>query len=339
MSIPQFCAVFSKRANQFRYYRNTLSGSQGGDLPLSYQWQQRIDRWKNAVSSLFGGSGENNQPRPKLCPACGSLVGISAIRCHQCGANLRFSLAAANKGLSGIFGEEAPVTRGLLIANIAMFGVGYMASLAMGQSGFSFTFSGNGEALYKLGASWMPAILYLHEWYRLVTASFLHFGLLHLGMNMMVLLDIGPQVEQEFGSSRYLFFYTITGISGFGLSAVRGHFAAGASCALMGMIGLLLAMNSKRAGALAQAQKSRLISWITMTFMIGFFPGVRIDNWGHFGGLAAGYLLGRIVSDREPVTPREKQVAMALGWLAGAIIVASFVFMFIHYRDPIPGAG
>jgi len=104
----------------------------------------------------------------------------------------------------------------------------------------------------------------------------------------------------------------------------------------MGIIGLLLAMNMKRGGALAQAQKSRLISWIAMTFMIGLFPGVRIDNWGHFGGLASGFVLGRLIADRQPVTPREKQIAHALGWLAGLVLVASFVLMFVHYRDPIP---
>jgi rhomboid protease GluP len=305
-------------------------------LPVSYQWHQRIDRLKNATRGLFGGGGDN-QPRPKLCPACGSLVGISATRCHQCGANLRFSLAAATKRLSNLFGEESPVTRVLLFTNIAMFVVTYLAGLAAGQSGFSIAFSGSGEALYRLGASWLPPIVLLHEYYRLVTASFLHMGLLHIGMNMMVLMDVGPQAEHEYGSAKFLFLYTFTGICGFALSAVRGHFAAGASAALMGIIGLLLAMNMKRGGALAQAQKSRLISWIAMTFMIGFFPGVRIDNWGHFGGLASGFILGRIIADRQPVTPREKQIAQALGWLAGLVLVTSFVLMFMHYRDPIPG--
>jgi hypothetical protein len=71
-----------------------------------------------------------------------------------------------------------------------------------------------------------------------------------------------------------------------------------------------------------------------MTFMIGFFPGVRIDNWGHFGGLATGFVLGRIMSDRPPATPAEKQVAQILGWLTGLIVIACFVFMFMHFREP-----
>jgi rhomboid protease GluP len=305
-------------------------------MPFSYQWQQRINRLKNVARGAVGGNGEN-QPRPQLCPSCGTLVGINATRCHECGASLRFSLAAANKGLVNIFGDEGPVTRVLLFANIAMFVVTYLAGVAAGQSGFSIAFSGSGDALYRLGASWLPPMVYLHEYYRLVTASFLHMGLLHIGLNMMVLMDVGPQAENEYGSSRFLFIYIFSGIGGFALSAIRGHFSAGASAALMGVIGLLLAMNMKRGGAMAQAQKSRLISWIATTFLIGAFPGVRIDNWGHFGGLATGFVLGRIMSDRQPATPNEKQLAQILGWLAGLITIASFIFMTIHYRDPVPG--
>jgi rhomboid protease GluP len=302
-------------------------------LPLSYQWQQRIDRWKRATGGFFGGGGEN-QPRPKLCPSCGTLVGISATRCHECGASLNFSLAAASRGLSNYFGDENPVTRVLLYANIAMFVIAYIAGVASGQSGINVAFSGGGKAL-EAGGSWLPAILGLNQYYRLVTASFLHLGLLHIGMNMMVLMDVGPQAEQEYGSPRFLFIYIFSGVGGFALSALRMHLAAGASASLMGIIGLLLAMNLKRGGRLAQAQKSRLISWIAMTFMIGFFPGVRIDNWGHFGGLATGFVLGRIMSDRQPSTPGEKQLSQILGWLTGLMVLASFVFMFMHFRNPL----
>lgn len=302
-------------------------------MAVSYQWRRRIDRLKNVAQGFFGG-GETNQPRPKLCPACGSLVGIHATRCHECGASLTFSLAAASKSLSNYFGDEHPVTRVLLVANIAMFGVAYLAGLASGESGIGVAFSGGGIAL-RAGGSWLPAIIELHQYYRLITASFLHLGLLHLGMNMMVLMDIGPQAEREYGSPRFLFVYIFSGIGGFVLSALRGNAAAGASAALMGIIGLLLAMNMKRAGALAQAQKSRLISWIVMIFVIGALPGVRIDNWGHFGGLATGFILGRIMSDRLPSSPREKQVAQVLGWLTGLIVIVSLVLMFLHLRQPL----
>jgi hypothetical protein len=64
--------------------------------------------------------------------------------------------------------------------------------------------------------------------------------------------------------------------------------------------------------------------------VIGFvFRG--IDNAGHLGGLAAGFLLGRLMADREPATLAERKRAYALGWLAGLVVVASFVFMLRHY--------
>src|SRR6266403_526405 len=110
----------------------------------------RVEKWKSELRGIFGGGDE--RPRPKLCPACGTLVGISATRCHECGANLRFSLAALSKGLSGFFGGPAPATTAILIANTLMFAFTLMVGLARGQGqGFSILFGMNGEALYRLG--------------------------------------------------------------------------------------------------------------------------------------------------------------------------------------------
>ena len=102
-------------------------------MALPYQWQYRVERWKSSMRSLFGGG--NQQPRPKICPACGSLVGINATRCHNCGTNLRFSMAAVSKGLSGLFGGHAPVTSAILIVNLLMFGVEFMAMASRGEGG------------------------------------------------------------------------------------------------------------------------------------------------------------------------------------------------------------
>lgn len=305
-------------------------------MELPYRWQMRVQRWKNAMRGFFGGG--DDQPRPKLCPACGSLVGISAKRCHECGTSMTFSLAAMSKGLSEFFGGHAPVTTAILIANIVMFVFSWVATIKEGGgSGFSILWGMGGESLYRLGESFGPAMFLNNEWYRLVTAMFLHGGLLHIGFNMMVLLDIGPVVEEVYGSPRYLFLYVATGIAGFAVSAFRGHFAVGASGAILGLIGLMIAITSKRSGAAMQALRSRLISWVVSIFTIGLlFSGLRTDNWAHFGGLAAGYLLGRVFADREPVNAAEQKRAYALGWLAGIVVVASFVMMFLHYSDPLP---
>ena len=120
-------------------------------MPLPYQWQMRVDKWKSALRGLFGGGDE--RPRPKICPACGALVGISATRCHECGTSLRFSLAALSKQFSGIFGEhEAPVTSALLVANFLMFGVSWMLTMQAGEAGGLRTLWGmSGAASYRLG--------------------------------------------------------------------------------------------------------------------------------------------------------------------------------------------
>ena len=84
-----------------------------------------------------------------------------------------------------------------------------------------------------------------------------------------------------------------------------------------------------------QAMRSRLISWVVTIFAFGFFvPG--IDNWGHFGGLATGFLFGKVLADRQPAAGQERTRAYALGWIAGALLVAAFVMMFLHLGDPLP---
>ena len=305
-------------------------------MAFPYQWQWRIEKWKNAARGLFGGG--NQQPRPKICPACGSLVGISATRCHQCGTSLTFSLAAISKGLSEFFGGHAPVTTVVLIVNLVMFAVSWMATAtAGGGGGLSILWGMGGESLYRLGESSPYPIFILHEWYRLVTAMFLHGGLIHIGFNLMVLMDIGPVVEEVYGSARFLFLYVATGVVGFLFSAFSGHNSVGASAPILGLIGLMIAITTKRSGAHMQQLRSRLISWVVSIFVLGFI--VRgVDNWAHAGGLAAGFVLGKLFADREPMNATERRTANMLGFLAAAILVASFAFMILHYRDPLPGS-
>jgi rhomboid protease GluP len=302
-------------------------------LALPYQWQMRVERLKRMFGGMFG-KGER---RPQLCPACGALVGISATRCHECGTNLRFGLAAWSKGLSEFFGGHAPVTTGLLIANVVMFAAELMGTIHAGKlGGLSILWSMDPDTVYRLGSSNGGSVLVLHEWYRLVTAMFLHIGLIHIGFNMMVLLDIGPVVEELYGSARYLFIYILTGVVGFAMSMFF-HPAVGASGALMGLLGVLIAVTGKRGNIEAKALRSRLISWVISVFALGFFIGA--DNVAHFGGLATGFILGKVMVDRLPVNSAERNRSYLLGWLAGIVTVAAFVLMFLHYSDRLSGPG
>ena len=304
-------------------------------MALPYRWQWRLEKWKASLRRFFGGE---QQPRPKLCPACGALVGINTTRCHECGASLRFSLAALSKKLSGLFGEhEAPVTTALLIANILMFGVSWVAVANQGGGGgLRILWGMGGEMSYRLGASFPYSIFIKHEWYRLVTAMFLHGGLIHIGFNMMALMQFGPALEELYGSSRYLFLYVITGAFGFLISAAIGNYSLGASGALLGLVGAMLAITTKRGGSFMRELRSRLITSVVILFLLGF-SGMGMDNAAHLAGLASGFAIGKILADRQPMNASEHRRAYAMGWLAGILVIASFVLMVLHFHDPLPG--
>ena len=246
-------------------------------------------------------------------------------------------MAAINRSLSGVFTGPAPVTTALLVSNLLMFGVEWMALAAHGGGGgLSILWGVGGEASYRLGMSAPYGIYVQHQWYRLITAMFLHGGLIHIGFNMMALMQLGPALEELYGSSRYFFLYIFTGVFGFLASSFTGHYSLGASGGLLGLVGAMLAITTKRGGAYMRELRSRLVSSVVLLFVLGFM-GMGIDNWAHGAGLATGFVLGKIFADRQPINVRERQIANALGWLAAIAVIVSFAFMILHYRDPIPG--
>ena len=197
-------------------------------------------------------------------------------------------------------------------------------------------FGMSSDASYRLGASYPYSIFVLNEYWRVVTAMFLHGGLLHIGFNMMALMQFGPALEEVYGSPRYLFLYVVTGAFGFLASAFTRHFSLGASGALLGVMGAILAITTKRGGAYMRELRSRLIASLVFLFALGLMGVMSMDNWAHGGGLVAGFALGKIFVDREPMNNAEKQRAQILGWLTGLGVIACFVLMLMHFRDPTP---
>ena len=307
-------------------------------LPPRLRW--RLDRFREQMSGILGGREE--QPRPKLCPACGTLVGASATRCHQCGASLTFSMAAASRSLGKLLPATSPATYGILSLSCLLYG----ASLLWAMRANGFQAPGGGlfgllnlggidiGILTRMGAS-LPLAGYfeqpgnLAQPWRFVTAIFLHGSLMHIGFNMWVLMDIGPQIEELYGSARYLFIYVVTGIGGYVLSSsLGGHPSVGGSGALLGVIGVLLALTMNRQSAGMRMLRGQLIRWLIYLLVWGLvFPG--IDNYAHFGGLVTGFALGKLMIDRPPVTPLERKRADALGWATALVVAASFAMMLV----------
>jgi rhomboid protease GluP len=314
------------------YYRHAKFFEQGDDVPLPVRWRYKLDRWRSQIAAMF--QSEPKALRPRLCPACGTLVGATANKCHQCGANMTFSFAAASRSLGRWMPQTSPVTYVMLAICCVMYALSFVITMKFsGGEGAGGGFMNLGgiasQVTYRLGAS-LPLVYDIGQPWRLVTAIFLHGGLLHIGFNMWVLMDIGPMVEELYGSARYLFLYVVTGVAGYLLSSGVGNFSVGASGSLLGLVGVLLAATTGRKSMAAQALRSALIRWLIYIAVLGFiFHGT--DNYAHFGGLATGYGLGRLMPDRTPADLSEKRLANFLGWAAGITIAVSFGFMVVNY--------
>jgi rhomboid protease GluP len=183
---------------------------------------------------------------------------------------------------------RAPVTFGLVAINAVVFvamlfdGAGWFRPISHVQIAWGSNFGP-----YTTDA----------EWWRLLTAVFIHFGLFHILFNMIALVSFGPLVERLYGSLLYLLIYLLTGILA-SLASISWHPAinsAGASGAIFGILGALLA-GPLRAGERFPEDMSRPILRATV-IVVGWalYSGFRsqgVDNAAHLGGLASGFILG-----------------------------------------------
>ena len=304
-------------------------------MPLPLRWHYKLDRWRAAFAGQF--QTERAGPRPRMCPACNLLVGATATKCPQCGASMTFSFAAASRSLGGLRPQTSPLTYGIMGLCCLLYVVSLLATI--NRSGFSapggglgilFALGGiDGEILVRMGAS-LPLTFVVSEPWRLVMAVFLHGSLLHLGFNMWVLMDLGPTIEELFGSARTLFIFIVTGVSGYILSSATGHFSVGASGSILGLVGVLLALTTGRHSSSMRMLRRQLIQWLIYIAVLGIL--IRgVDNFAHFGGFAAGFVLGKLMVDRPPADMDEQRRARTLGWTAGFAVVASFGFMLKNY--------
>jgi rhomboid protease GluP len=196
----------------------------------------------------------------------------------------------------------------------------------------------NTDTLLQWGASYSPDVTQ-GAWWRLMTAVFLHGGILHLASNMFALVMIGSVTERLFGSTAFTVVYAIAGLGG----AVASEWwhpvsvSVGASGAIFGLYGTLLAFLLLRHTTLPRAVVRSLGSGaaVVVLYNIGFgFSQPLIDNAAHLGGLISGFFAGLALTgsrDASNVTPsywRSAQVACA-----GLVITAVAVAALPRYGD------
>jgi rhomboid protease GluP len=221
-----------------------------------------------------------------------------------------------------------PVTLGLIAANCAVFAL-------MLPFGAGLWHAPNSVQL-AWGANFGPATKD-GEWWRLGSAMFLHFGIVHLAMNMWALWDAGRLVERWVGPWRFAAIYLASGLTGNLVSlVVQGDRAVsgGASGAIFGVIGALLICLARERRSLERFE-FRSLFWGGSAFTLASlglgFLVTGIDNAAHLGGLATGALLG--VALGRAMT-RERQIAPASRWFAGGTLALATALFAFNIPEP-----
>ena len=206
--------------------------------------------------------------------------------------------------------------------------------LASQRAGRSSGFMGvDGQTLFEFGAKYRAAILRYGQWWRLVTAGFLHGGLLHIGMNSWVLFDLGAQVEEVFGGSRLIVIYFLATVFGFLASTFwTSAISVGASAGIMGLLGAMIALGVRHQNTAAGAAlRGMYVRWAVYVMIFGLLPGLNIDNAAHLGGLAAGFGAAYLAG-----TPRIETAWSERLWRGAAaacvvLTAASFLMMYLWF--------
>ena len=252
-------------------------------------------------------------------------------KCYSCGRS--------NPGLWGFgpvlrrIGADFGFTQVVIGACVTLWVVTLLMSgggIATGGNILS-ALSPSTRVLILFGASGAVPVFGLGRWWTVLSAGWLHAGLLHIGMNMYWLYQMGPALTELFGSARTVIIYTAGGIAGFALSSLAGaylpgipllhaaSFTVGASAPLFGMIGALYHYGRTGSSVARQMAVSIMIQSVIFGLLV---PG--IDNFAHLGGFAGGYFTSAFLN---PMT-RERgdhMIVAAVCLAATALSIAASV--------------
>ena len=161
------------------------------------------------------------------------------------------------------------------------------------------------------GAMYTPLVLGNHEYYRLLTSIFMHFGIEHIVNNMLVLFVLGDNLERALGRVKYLIFYLLSGVGANVVSMMLSinspvqAVGAGASGAIFGVVGGLLYAVIVNRGRLEDLSTRQLVVMIIFSLYFGF-TSTGVDNVAHIAGLVIGIILAVLLYRKpKPASVRE----------------------------------
>ena len=278
-----------------------------------------------------------------VCPACGKLVGVNEETCWNCGRR--------NPGMWGFgpalrrLGHDFGATQIILWGCIGLYVVSLLLDLDSVRTGNPMSMLGpSGRSLWSLGASGAGPVVLADRWWTLLSAGWLHGGLIHIFFNMMWVRQLAPAISAVYGPARMLVIYMVSSAAGFALSAFGGTYlgflkfpmggrfdaySVGASAAIFGLLGALVWAG--RRGVAAQLGR---MAWgySIILFVFGLvFPGV--DNWAHLGGFLGGMAVARLFNPLHP----EKLDHLIAALVLLALSVLAILYSFITFPALIEG--
>ncbi len=168
----------------------------------------------------------------------------------------------------------------------------------------------SGYFMLQYGAMYEPLVTEGHEYYRLITSLFLHFGIQHLLNNMVMLGALGYQLENEIGRIKFLLIYFISGIGGnlcslyWNVSHGEQVISAGASGAIFGLMGALLYIVAVNRGRLGRLSGRGMLIMVALSLYFGLTSS-GVDNSAHIGGLICGILITVLLYRRKKTDYRQ----------------------------------
>lgn len=189
-------------------------------------------------------------------------------------------------------------------------------------------FTRNSDSLINMFAVYGPYIRRYHEYYRLITGTFLHADIFHLLSNCYALYIIGSQVESFYGKNKFLLIYFFSAITGSLLSITLSNNASiGASGAIFGLMGAILYFGYYYRVYIGATWKQSILPVIALNLIIGFvIPG--IDYFGHIGGLIGGVLISMAVG----LKYKHKKVENINGIILSIIFLAFLIYLGIFVK-------
>lgn len=254
----------------------------------------------------------------RVCPNCGGLNSENEASCFRCGRRLPGPVAGL---LSSLLKQRLIVIQGISLVCLVLFGLAVavdgrfplLPEFGMGESFRTHT-------MLRFGALPSPVL----EPWRLLSAVFVHFSALHVGLNLWALQSLGAPLEQRFGASRAFLIFTLTGVGGFVVSSFwYSHgITAGASGGVFGFLGTQIGILITRK---SPGWRDALLQQLAYALILGLL--MRVNTAAHLGGFAIGIGLGAMF-ERERVKPLVSMLFSTAAVLAALASVASIALSF-----------